>query len=106
MILENLVNTYMGIDSLLENRYCWLPKTLEMFQVEEKDSARPGKDLVACVDACNKGLGRVPYRAIGKIKVQRKHCGPEEATWELEDSMRLAHPFLVQFCRALTTVQV
>ena len=51
VILENLVNTDMGIDSLLEHRYCWFPKTLEMFQDEAKDSPRPGKDLVACADA-------------------------------------------------------
>ena len=33
-------------------------------------------------------------RAIGKVKAQWDHYGPEEATWELEDSMWLAHPFL------------
>ena len=38
MILENLVNTNMGIESLLEHRYCCFPKTLKMFQDEEKDS--------------------------------------------------------------------
>ena len=91
--LENLVNTDMGIDSLLEHRYCWFPKTLEMFQTKEKDSPRPEKALVVCADACKQGLGRVPDRAIGQIKVQRKHCGPKEVTWELEDSIRLAHPF-------------
>ena len=32
-------------------------------------------------------------RAIGQVKVQWEHYGPEEATWELEDAMRLAHPF-------------
>ena len=65
MILENLVNIDMGIDSLLKHRYCWLPKTLEMFQAEEKDSPIPGKDLVACADACKKRLGRVLDHAIG-----------------------------------------
>ena len=49
---------------------------------------------MVCADACKQGLGRVPYRAIGEIKVHRKHCSLEEATWELEDAMRLAHPFL------------
>ena len=29
--------------------------------------------------------------------MQRKLCGPEDATWELEDSIRLAHSLLVQF---------
>ena len=58
-----------------------------MFQAEEKDSPRPGKYLVVCVDACKHGLGRVPDRAIGQIMVQRKHCGPDEAMWKLEDAM-------------------
>ena len=87
MILENLVNTDLGIDSLLEHRYCWFPKTLEMFQAKEKESPRPEKDHVVCVDACKQGLGRVLDRAIRKIKVQRKHCSLEEATWEIEDAI-------------------
>ena len=33
-------------------------------------------------------------RAVGQIKVHWKHYSPDEATWELEDAMRLAHPFL------------
>ena len=33
-------------------------------------------------------------RAIGQVKVQWEHYGPDEATWELEDAMKLAHPFL------------
>ena len=33
-------------------------------------------------------------RAIGQVKVQWEHYGPKEVTWELEDAMRLAHPFL------------
>ena len=32
-------------------------------------------------------------RAIGQVKVQWEHYGPKEATWELEDAMRLEHPF-------------
>ena len=71
MIWENLVNTNMGIDSCFgfEHRYRWIPKTLEMFQAVEKDYPRPGKDSVVCADACKQGLGRVPDRAIGQIKV-------------------------------------
>ena len=83
-----------------------MPKTLEMFQAEEKDSLRPEKDLVVCADTCKQGLRRVPDHAIGQIKVHRKHCGPEEAMWELEDAMRLTHPFFVQFCRAPRAVPV
>ena len=33
-------------------------------------------------------------RAIEQVKVKWEHYGPEEVTWELEDAMRLAHPFL------------
>ena len=33
-------------------------------------------------------------QAIGHVKAQSENYGPEEATWELEDAMRLAHRFL------------
>ena len=33
-------------------------------------------------------------QAIVQVKVQWEHYGHEEATWELEDAMRLAHPIL------------
>jgi hypothetical protein len=29
-----------------------------------------------------------------QVKVQWKHFGADEATWELEDAMRMAYPFL------------
>ena len=32
--------------------------------------------------------------AIGKVKVRWENYEPKEAMWELEDSMRLVHPFL------------
>ena len=32
--------------------------------------------------------------------MQWEHYGPEEATWEMEDSMRLAHSLLVQFLQS------
>ena len=35
-------------------------------------------------------------RVIGHVKVQWEHYGPKEATWELEDAMRLADPFLLE----------
>ena len=73
-----------------------------MFQVKEKDYPRPKKDLMLCVDPCKQGLGIVPNRAIGQIKVQRKHWGPEEATWEMEYAMRLTHPF----CSSLQSIEV
>ena len=36
-------------------------------------------------------------RSIGQVKVQWDHYGPKEATWDLEDAMRLAYPFLFSF---------
>ena len=68
-----------------------------MFQDEEKDSPRARKRLVVCSDACNQGPERVTERTIGQVKVQWKHYSPDEATWELEDAMRVAYPFLFNF---------
>ena len=31
---------------------------------------------------------------VGQVKVQWEHYSPDEAAWELEDAMQLAHPFL------------
>jgi hypothetical protein len=31
---------------------------------------------------------------ISQVKVQWKHFGPDEATWEMEDAMKHAYPFL------------
>jgi hypothetical protein len=33
-------------------------------------------------------------QTIAHVKVQWKHFGPNEATWEMEDAMRQAYPFL------------
>jgi len=33
-------------------------------------------------------------RSIARLKVQWKHFGLDEATWEMEDAMKLAYPFL------------
>jgi hypothetical protein len=35
-------------------------------------------------------------RAIRQVKVQWRHLSPKEATWEMEDHMRKAYPFLFQ----------
>ena len=73
-----------------------MPKTLEMFQVVEKDSPRSEREMV-WTNACNQGPRRVPYRTIGQVKMQKEHHYPDEATWELEDAMRLEHPFFFNF---------
>jgi len=33
-------------------------------------------------------------KTIAKVKVQCKHFGPDESTWELEDAMKHAYHFL------------
>jgi hypothetical protein len=33
-------------------------------------------------------------RTIAQVKVQWKHFGPDEATWEMEDAMKQAYPIL------------
>jgi hypothetical protein len=36
-------------------------------------------------------------QTIAQVKVQWKHFGPDEATWEMEDAMKHAYPFLFTF---------
>jgi hypothetical protein len=36
-------------------------------------------------------------RTIAQVKVQQKHFGLDEATWEMEDAMRHAYPFFFYF---------
>jgi len=43
---------------------------------------------------------RIKKRTIAQVKVQWKHFGPEEATWEMEDAMKHAYPFLFTFVHA------
>ena len=42
----------------------------------------------------DKKVTMLQNRSVGQVKVQWKNYGHDEATWELEDAMRLAHPFL------------
>jgi hypothetical protein len=39
----------------------------------------------------------VRKRTIAQVKVQCKHLGPYEVTWEMEDAMKHAYPFLFTF---------
>jgi hypothetical protein len=36
-------------------------------------------------------------RTIAQFKVQWKHFGPDEATWEMEDAMKQGYPFLFAY---------
>jgi hypothetical protein len=36
-------------------------------------------------------------KTIAHVKVQWKHFGPNEATWEMEDAMKQTYPFLFTF---------
>jgi hypothetical protein len=40
-------------------------------------------------------------RTIAQVKVQWKHFGPDEATWEMEDAMRQAYPILFTSVHAI-----
>jgi hypothetical protein len=40
-------------------------------------------------------------RTIAQVKVQWKHFGPDEDTWEMEDAMRQAYPILFTFVHAI-----
>ena len=41
----------------------------------------------------NRKVTMLRNQAIEQVKVQWEHYGPEEAMWELEDAIILAHPF-------------
>ena len=45
----------------------------------------------------DKKVTMLQNRAVEQVKVLSKQYGPAKATWELEDSMRLTHPFLFNF---------
>ena len=40
-------------------------------------------------------------RTIAEVKVQWKHFGPDEATWEMEDAMRQEYPILFTSIHAI-----
>ena len=61
----------------------------DVIQVEPK-----GEFKIEPMHILDRKVTMLRNRAIGKVKVQWEHYGPEEATWELEYAMRLAHPFL------------
>ena len=65
-----------------------------VIQVELKGEFRT--DLMCILD---RKVTMLQNRAIGQVKVQWEHYGPEEATWELEDAMRLANPYLFNFVK-------
>ena len=52
-----------------------------------------GEFQIELMHILDKKVTMLQNRAIGKVKVQWDHYGPEEATRELEDSIQLAYPF-------------
>ena len=60
----------------------------DVIQVEPK-----GEFQIDPMHILDKKVTMLRNRDIGQVKVQWEHYGPEEATWELEDSMQLEHPF-------------
>ena len=81
-----------------------------MFQAVENDSPRLERGSVVCTEACNQGFRGVRAQdncVVGPRRSYRSYHwtsemdkdlhDPDEATWELEGAMRLAHPFLFNF---------
>ena len=64
----------------------------DVIQVEPE-----GEFQIETLHILDKKATMIQNRAVGQVKVQWKHYGPNEATWELEDSMRVAHPFFFNF---------
>ena len=61
----------------------------DVIQVEPK-----GEFRIEPMHILNRKVTMLQNPATGQIKVQWEHCGPEDDTWELQDAMQLAHPFL------------
>ena len=77
---------------LLLKRYVHDPNHVinwDMIQVEPE-----GEFQIEPMRILDRKVTMLQNRAIGQVKVQWEHYGPEEAMWEMEDAMRLAHPFL------------
>jgi hypothetical protein len=63
-----------------------------VIQVEPEGEFLPEPQSI--IDGKETPLGN---RTIAQVKVQWKNFGLDEATWEMEDSMRHAYPFLFTF---------
>lgn len=60
-----------------------------MFQVEPE-----GEFLVEPVNILDQRRVELQEKVINQVKVQWQHFGPDEATWEDEQSMKEAYPGL------------
>ena len=64
----------------------------DLIQVEPE-----GEFQIGPLHILDKKVTVLRNRSVGQVKVQWKQYGPDEATWELEDAMRFARPFLFNF---------
>ena len=67
------------------NKYVRYPNHLinwDVIQVELE-----GEFQIKSMHIFDRKVTMLKNRAIGQVKVQWEHYGPEEATWELEDAM-------------------
>jgi hypothetical protein len=67
-----------------------------VIQVESKGEFLPEPQCIL-----DKKETRLQNRTIAQVKVQWKHFGPDEATWEMEDAMKLAYPILFTYVHAI-----
>ena len=81
----------------LLNKYIHVPNHVINWYVIQVEPEREFQIEPICI--LDRKAAMLRNRAIGQVKVQWEHYGPEEATWELEDAMRLAHPFLFNFVK-------
>ena len=56
-----------------------------------------GESQVEPMHILDKNVTLLWNQAIGHVMVQWKDLGPDEATWDLEDAMKEAYPFLFNF---------
>jgi hypothetical protein len=67
---------------------------VEWYVIQEKSEGEFLPEPQCILDRKETSLRNI---TIAHVKVQWKHFGPDEATWEMEDAMKHAYPFLFTF---------